>query len=63
MIDWIFPGENPNKHITERTVQRIFENAQKKAGICKNVSVHSSRHSFQPISWKVELICDISKNY
>ncbi|AET67812.1 site-specific recombinase XerD [Desulfosporosinus orientis DSM 765] len=46
VIDWMFPGENPNNHITERTVQRVFENARDKAGIRKNVSVHSLRHSF-----------------
>lgn len=32
--------------ITERTVQRIFENDRVKAGIKKKVSVHSLRHSF-----------------
>ena len=43
---WLFPGEKPGKSITKRTVQRIFENAKDKAGIMKNVSVHSLRHSF-----------------
>lgn len=43
---WLFPGENPREYITERTVQRIFGNAKIKAGIKKNVSVHSLRHSF-----------------
>lgn len=43
---WLFPGEELNSHITERTVQRIFENAKEKAGIRKKVSVHSLRHSF-----------------
>jgi len=33
-------------HITTRTVQRIFEDAIKKVGIDKDVSVHSLRHSF-----------------
>lgn len=45
-VTWLFPGEDPNSHITERTVQRVFEKAKEKAGISKNVSVHSLRHSF-----------------
>ncbi|WP_082075220.1 tyrosine-type recombinase/integrase [Desulfosporosinus sp. I2] len=44
VVDWVFPGEDPINHITERTVQRIFENARNKAEIRKNVSVHSLRH-------------------
>lgn len=43
---WLFPGKKEGSHITTRTVQRIFENAVKKAKICKDVSVHSLRHSF-----------------
>jgi site-specific recombinase XerD len=31
---------------TARSVQKIFERALKKAGIIKDVSVHSLRHSF-----------------
>ena len=38
---WLFPGQNPKKFITERTVQRVFENAKMKAGIKRKVSVHS----------------------
>lgn len=43
---WLFPGEDPGKHITERTVQRVFECTKEKTGIQKKVSVHSLRHSF-----------------
>ena len=43
---WLFPGANENEFITERTVQRIFENACRIAKINKKVSVHSLRHSF-----------------
>jgi len=43
---WLFPSWNKEKHITERTVQKIFQNACKKGGIKKNVSVHSLSHSF-----------------
>lgn len=43
---WLFPSWNKEKHITARTVQKIFQNACKKDGISKDVSVHSLRHSF-----------------
>ncbi len=43
---WLFPGADPRKHITTRTAQAIFERAYKKAGIKKEVSIHSLRHSF-----------------
>ena len=44
--EWLFEGEAPGRHLTERSVQRVFENVCKKAGITKNVSVHVLRHSF-----------------
>ncbi len=44
--DWLFPGMNPSKHITERTAQAVAQNAFTKAGITKKVSIHSLRHSF-----------------
>lgn len=44
--EWIFPGANGESFITERTVQRIFQNACQKAKINKDVSVHCLRHSF-----------------
>ncbi len=43
---WLFQGEEEGSHITERTVQRVFENAKDKAEVQKKVSVHSLRHSF-----------------
>ncbi len=43
---WLFPGQQADKHLTERTVQKIFDNARLSAGIKKNVSVHSLRHAF-----------------
>jgi len=36
----------PEKHISTRTVQAIFEQACEKAKIGKEVGVHSLRHSF-----------------
>lgn len=42
---WLFPGQTDG-HLTERTVQKVFEQAFKAAKIIKKVSVHSFRHSF-----------------
>ncbi|MEK3917725.1 tyrosine-type recombinase/integrase [Paenibacillus sp. FSL H7-0331] len=43
---WMFPGQNKEKHLTERSVQKIFEQALVSSGVTKKVSVHSLRHSF-----------------
>lgn len=43
---WLFPGRPEDTHLTTRSVEKIFERAVKTAGIIKNVSVHSLRHSF-----------------
>ncbi|MCO1604652.1 site-specific tyrosine recombinase/integron integrase [Desulfosporosinus nitroreducens] len=44
--EWLFSGEKEENHLTERSVQKIFEVACFKAKITKKVSVHSLRHSF-----------------
>ncbi|HYE12522.1 MAG TPA: site-specific tyrosine recombinase/integron integrase [Patescibacteria group bacterium] len=44
--NWLFGSNKSDDHITERTVQRIFENCCIKAKINKDVSVHTLRHSF-----------------
>lgn len=43
---WLFPGQDNSKHVTERTVEKVFKDACKIAKIKKEVSVHSLRHSF-----------------
>lgn len=43
---WLFPGIQPGRHLNKRSVQKIFDKAREKAGIRKNVSVHTLRHSF-----------------
>lgn len=43
---WVFPGAQPGRHLHERTVQKIFGQAREIAGIRKDVSVHTLRHSF-----------------
>jgi site-specific recombinase XerD len=43
---WLFPGIQPGRNLNERSAQKIFDKAREKAGIRKNVSVHTLRHSF-----------------
>jgi integrase/recombinase XerD len=43
---WLFMGHGRAGHITERTIQKIFETSKAKAGIIKPASVHTLRHSF-----------------
>ncbi|MCU6708125.1 tyrosine-type recombinase/integrase [Paenibacillus sp. J5C_2022] len=43
---WLFPGSELGKHLTERSVQKMFEQALIKSGVAKKGSVHSLRHSF-----------------
>lgn len=43
---WLFPGQHPDKHLTERSVQKVFDNARIDAKTRKDVSVHNLRHSF-----------------
>lgn len=43
---WLFLGMKPERCISTRTVQAIFKHARLKAGIMKEVSIHSLRHSF-----------------
>lgn len=43
---WLFPGPDKERHITIRTVQRVFEKACKDSRIRKTISVYSLRHSF-----------------
>ncbi|MEJ8303700.1 tyrosine-type recombinase/integrase [Saccharibacillus sacchari] len=43
---WLFPGQREGRHLTERSAQKVFEKAVLQAGIRKDVSIHSLRHSF-----------------
>ncbi|AOZ94657.1 hypothetical protein LPB68_10235 [Paenibacillus crassostreae] len=47
IIKYLFPGgKGLDHHITERSVQQVFERAIRKAGISKPATVHTLRHSF-----------------
>lgn len=43
---WLFPGLNPINHLTARQLSRACKAAAYDAGITKNVSMHTLRHSF-----------------
>ena len=44
--DCLFPGQKKGRHISTKTVEKVFESAVCKAGIKKNVSVHSLRYFY-----------------
>lgn len=43
---WLFRGQHEDNFLTERSVQHVFEDALKKAGIRKKVGIHVLRHTF-----------------
>ncbi len=43
---WLFEGAENGSHISKRTVQDIFKKYLNKAGIAKDATVHTLRHSF-----------------
>lgn len=43
---WLFEGAEHNRHLTERSAQRIFKKACERTNINKKVSIHNLRHSF-----------------
>ena len=44
--EWLFPGARPDRHISPRTIQAVFRRARDEAGIQKDATVHTLRHSF-----------------
>lgn len=44
--EWLFDGVQSDKHISVRSVQKIFEKACIKSGILKKATVHNLRKSF-----------------
>ena len=44
--EYLFAGQKEGSHISTRAVEQIVENAVKKAGISKHVTVHTFRHCF-----------------
>ena len=44
--DWLFPSTRPGRHLSTRSVQRVVKRAAAAAGITKQVTTHTLRHSF-----------------
>lgn len=44
--EWLLPGGRPGRHLTVRSVQKVFSKALVRAGVVKEASVHTLRHSF-----------------
>jgi integrase/recombinase XerD len=45
-MHWLFPGAEPSKHLTERTMQHVFERARDQLGLRSTATLHTLRHSF-----------------
>jgi integrase/recombinase XerD len=43
---WLFPGRQADQPIGDSSIQKAFQRARDKAGIRKEVTVHTLRHSF-----------------
>lgn len=43
---WLFPGQQAGKHLTERSAQKVFDQALARSGVNNTVGIHSLRHSF-----------------
>ncbi len=43
---WLFPSATPDRHLATRSVQRVVKRAAQAAGIAKDVTTHTLRHSF-----------------
>lgn len=43
---YLFEGQGKREHLSERSIQHVFERAVKAAGIRKTISLHGLRHSF-----------------
>jgi len=44
--EWLFAGSKGEGHISLSTIQQVFKQAKKRAGITKPASIHTLRHSF-----------------
>ena len=64
---WLFPSRSREEHSSDRTAQRIYDNAKKKAGIKKGKGIHTLRHCAQlrimpsAIGGQLERSCQTSR--
>lgn len=42
----LFPGNDPDKPLSDRSIQKVIKTAARRAGISKRVTPHTLRHSF-----------------
>ena len=45
-VEWLFYSTSPEKQISKSTVQKVFTNAKKRAGINRARGIHTLRHCF-----------------
>jgi site-specific recombinase XerD len=43
---WLFPGQTPERHYTTRSLQRVVKACAARAGLGRQVTPHTLRHSF-----------------
>jgi integrase/recombinase XerD len=43
---WLFPGQDPSRHLSPQAVGKFFARARMRAGILKKATPHTLRHSF-----------------
>jgi integrase/recombinase XerD len=43
---YLFPSQDRKKHLATRSVEKIFSDTTRKAGVKKNATAHSLKHSF-----------------
>ena len=44
--NYLFPSQDRERYLTTRSIEKIFSDTCKKAGVKKNATAHSLRHSF-----------------
>ena len=47
-MEWLFPGQNPERPISSNAVRLVCRERAQKAKLCKHVNPHVLRHSFAP---------------
>lgn len=51
---WLFPSENRDRHLSERSIQSVIQRAVKRVGIEKHVGMHTLRHLAREIQAREE---------